>query len=117
VQFYAFRKPDKFVRKTSNGSFEVKSFSGPHGSTAAYGLRMSGAGKLLAQPKVKVAADKWAWLTFMTGIACCAIAPFPVGLHETLSVTSTISSGRSKSIFWRVLVLPVLRGILIIRGL
>jgi glycosyl transferase, family 25 len=121
AQFYAFRLPDRFVHEASAGNFEVSRFSGPHGSTAAYGLRLSGAVKLLSQQKLKVAADKWAWLAAIAGVTCCGIVPYPVSLHETLSATSTISNGRKKTLLWRMLVLPilrvVLRSVLVIRGL
>jgi glycosyl transferase, family 25 len=113
VQFYAFCKPRLLHHASSDGQRRVMTFAGPHGSTAAYGLRLSGARKLLAQPKIKVAADKWSWLAAMTGLACCGIDPFPVRLDDALSGVSTISAGpasqRTKNPLWLFTVLPLLR--------
>ena len=123
VQLYAFRSPTQVIRRSSSGAFSVKTFKGPHGSTAAYGLRLSGALKLLRPARVRMAVDKWTWASALTGLRSCAVSPFPVGLHETMSANSTIAASsqrRRGNIAWRVLVLPLLRvarfGIMRLRG-
>jgi glycosyl transferase, family 25 len=110
VHLYAFRAPQKLQHKAASGAFDVMTYRGPHGSTAAYGLRLSGATKLLSITKIRAAADKWTWASAMTGLKCCGINPYVVGLNEPHSAVSTIgASSRNTSGIWRVVVLPALR--------
>ena len=112
VQFHSFRMPNIAVSESKSGGFKVKKYSGAHASAAAYGIRSSGARKLLRQRKVIYVVDKWVWATALVGLSCCGINPLPVKLHPMLSIHSTIGttqSGRSRSGLWLILVLPILR--------
>jgi glycosyl transferase, family 25 len=111
VHLFAFREPDILHCGTIDGAFKVMRYSGPHGSTAAYAMRLSGAKKLMSIGKVWTAPDKWTWLSAVTGLRCCGILPYPVKLEEQLSVVSTISNvaDRKNSRLWLISVLPVLR--------
>jgi glycosyl transferase family 25 len=125
VQLYAFREPQKLHHKAASGAFTVMTYAGPHGSSAAYGLRLSGANKILRHAKIRFAVDKWLWAAAISGLSCCAVHPYFVALHEELSQISTIDAsvagGRGTSMVWRVVVLPVLRMartvILMVRGI
>jgi glycosyl transferase, family 25 len=111
VHLYAFREPDILHHGTIDSAFKVMRYSGPHGSTAAYAMRLSGAKKLMSIGKVWTAPDKWTWLSAVTGLRCCGISPYPVKLEEQLSVVSTISNvaDRKNNRLWLIAVLPVLR--------
>jgi GR25 family glycosyltransferase involved in LPS biosynthesis len=111
AQLYAFRDPDKLHHVSRDGAFKVMRYSGPHGSAAAYAMRLSGAKKLMSIDKVWTVADKWTWLSAVTGLKCCGIMPYPVKLEEQHSVVSTISGAaeRKNNRLWLIAVLPVLR--------
>jgi glycosyl transferase, family 25 len=111
MHLYAFREPDIRHRESNDSAFKVMRYSGPHGSTAAYALRLSGARKLMRIGRVWTAPDKWTWLSAVTGLKCCGIMPYPVKLEEQHSVVSTISGAaeRKNNRLWLIAVLPVLR--------
>lgn len=132
LQLYSFRLPVKQVRAVGGTGFNVMKYANHHSSTAAYALRFEGAKKLLTLPKVRTMPDRWCWMSAMTGLKCCAIFPYPVKLHEELSVDSTIGTTddpnygkagfrRKRPTLWRIFVLPWLDlvkvGILRVRGL
>ena len=111
VQLYAFRDPDKLDHVSPDAAFKVMRYSGPHGSTAAYAMRLSGAKKLMNIGKVWTAPDKWTWLSAVTGLNCCGIFPYPVRLEDQHSAVSTISAmaERKNNRLWLIAVLPILR--------
>lgn len=133
IQIFCFRHPDYFVRKSNNGSFDIKTFRNLHASTAGYLLRNSGADKLLKIKKVMTTADRWCWQSAITGLKCCGIVPMPIFLHETLSLQSSIgridmietlqsaSSTPVKNTLWKWFILPLSSllkiGVLRMRGL
>jgi glycosyl transferase, family 25 len=90
VQLFSFRKPNLAVRSSLDGKFLVQRFSNLHASSAAYFLRNSGAVKLLKINKLRTLSDRWCWMSAMSGLRCCAIWPFPIVLHETLSLDSSV---------------------------
>lgn len=113
VQFYAFRDPSKLPHFSKAKEFSVMQYSGPHASAAAYGMRLSGAQKMMQFRKIWTPSDKWLWYSAISGLRCCAIWPYPVKLEETLSADSTIafanSRQRKSSVLWRATILPILR--------
>jgi glycosyl transferase, family 25 len=113
VQLFAFGTPNILQSAPTHAAFRIMRFSGAHSSAAAYGLRLSGAKKLLVLIKIRVAADKWSWLRLMTGLKACVVSPFLVTLDERHSEVSTIAvtpgDSRKAHFAWRVLVLPFLR--------
>lgn len=113
VQFFGFRQPTQFQHVAENGLFEVFKYSGAHASAAAYGLRLDGAKKLLLLKNIRVAIDKWSWLSALTGLRCCGIMPYPVSLKLEHSTVSTIaepqSAERKGNMIWLFLVAPPLR--------
>jgi glycosyl transferase family 25 len=125
MHLYAFRDPNITHHTSADGAFKVMKYSGPHGSTAAYALRLAGAKKLLKMEKVWTAPDKWTWLSAITGLRCCGISPYPVLLEEELASVSTIASAqgtaRRNNRLWLLIVLPLLRlvrkSIMFVRGL
>jgi glycosyl transferase, family 25 len=125
MHLFAFREPNIFHHKSSDGLFDVMKYSGPHGSTAAYALRLVGAKKLMTMKRVWTAPDKWTWLSAITGLKCCGISPYPVLLEEELAAVSTIASAqgvaRRNNRLWLIFVLPILRllrkSIMEVRGL
>jgi glycosyl transferase, family 25 len=117
MQLYSFRLPTKQVRVVGDTGLSVMRYANHHSSTAAYALRNRGARKLLTLAKVRTMPDRWCWMSAMTGLKCCAIYPYPVSLHEELSVDSTIGTTddpnysnagfkRQRQPFWRIFVLP-----------
>jgi glycosyl transferase, family 25 len=132
MQLYSFRTPRKTVSTFNSGRMSVMTYANHHSSTAAYCLRFAGAKKLLTLAKVRTMPDRWCWMSAMTGLKCCAVYPYPVKLHEELSVDSTIGTtddpnygkvgfARKRPTLWRIFVLPWLDlvkvGILRARGL
>lgn len=113
VQFFSLRKPDIFKASMADSKFKLMTYSGPNPTATAYGLRLSGAQKLLKFNRIIFTNDKWVWARALLGLKCAAIYPFPVGMHETLSRQSTIggtaTSKRRGHLLWRLAVLPVLR--------
>lgn len=117
VQLFSFRQPERELRSAPSGRFEIKTYHNLHASAAAYLMRLPGAKKLMRLPRMRVLADRWCWMSVMTGLKCCAIIPFPIALDKKLSLNSSVSSvgaetstpSKSKRLgknIWRLLVLP-----------
>lgn len=132
VQLFSFRQPERELRVAPSQQFAIKTFKNYHASSAAYLLRLRGSEKLTRIGKVRVLSDRWCMLSAMSGLKCCAISPFPIGLEEKLSADSSVfqvgkdsnsqdvAKGNNK-LTWRFLVLPwvnlVKLGLLRFRGL
>ncbi len=113
VQFYSLKQPDILKANVPNTPYRLMSYSGANPTATAYGLRASGAKKLLKYRRIIFTNDKWVLGRAFLGVKCGAIFPFPVGMHQTHSALSTIGEGSSAKrqghIAWRICVLPVLR--------
>lgn len=117
VQLFSFRQPERKLHAIPSGLFEIKTYNNLHASAAAYLIRLEGAKKLMRLPRMRVLADRWCWMSVMTGLKCCAIIPFPIALDKKLSLNSSVSKvgaqtsthSKSKRLgknIWRLLVLP-----------
>ena len=110
VHFFSLKQPDVDKIDLPGTPFRLMTYSGANPTATAYGLRASGARKLLKCSRIIFTNDKWVWARALLGLKCVAVFPFPVGMHAALSGQSTIGAGKRQGhIFWRISVLPILR--------
>lgn len=111
IQLYGSQEPDRQHHVSRNGEFNVMLYSRQHKCTAAYIMRLRGAKKLLKMKRVWTIADKWTWLSAITGLRCCGIMPYPVKLEAEHEVISTVRSPipLHNNLLWKIVVMPILR--------
>ncbi len=113
VHFFSLRQPKIFKATSPDKKFKLMAYSGANTLATAYGLRASGAKKLLKYKRIIFTNDKWILARALLGLKCVAVIPFPVGLHEQHSVISTIGDSniakRQGRFLWRITMLPILR--------
>ena len=113
VHFYSLGRPRIFKANSPNMKFKLMAYSGANTLATAYGLRASGAKKLLKYKRIIFTNDKWVLARALLGLKCVAVIPFPIGLHVSHSALSTISDAgsteRQSSLLWRATILPILR--------
>ena len=113
VHFFSLNQPSIIKDNYFDQEFRLMAYAGANTTATAYGLRMAGAKKLLKYKPVIFTNDKWVMARALLGVKCIAIIPFPVAMHVSHSVHSTIgdegSTKRQGALLWRITLLPILR--------